>query len=224
MVINSKPDKWARSYYELFDPCERDHGIAALREWTASIERDPSKIPWAILTIDDCVLAPLHAYQVERNAAGIEHFKKEREHWQKKGIENHPPKRLITTSEEAAVKFSTAANNVREAWEQKKLLPARINLLFAELERTWTEFIIHGSAHLMYYDLPTKRKQNSESAKGPRVGRQKIDRGALESKATILLATGTEKHNLVGVLAPIFNVSQKAIRDALPEKFKKKRS
>ena len=214
------------AYYELFDPSLRDHGIEALKGWTQSVECDPLNVPWAIQTIDDCLITPLHSYLVEQNAAGIARFKQERERWKKRGIENHPAKRLVTTSEQAAVKFSAAAHDVREAWEQKKLLPARVNHLFAELERCWTEFIICGSAHLMYYDLPTKRKQNSESAKVPRVAGRKIDRVALNRAAATYLATGTEKQNLVSKLAQNekYPFSKKAIRDALSPKFKKKGS
>lgn len=226
MAPNLKPDKWAQTYYELFDPSERDHGIAALKQWTESVKRNTSQIPWAVETIDDCLIAPLQSYLVEKNSAEIARFDKEREYWKKQGIENHPVKRLITTSEKAAVKFSTAAYDVREAWQQNKLSPARINHLFAELERTWTEFIIQGSAHLMYYDLPTKRKQNSESAKVPRIAARKIDRVALDRAAATYLATGTEKQNLVSKLAQNekFPFSKKAIRDALSPKFKKKGS
>ena len=212
------------AYYELFDPYLRDHGIAALKEWTDTVSRDPSMLPWAVKTIEDCLLAPLNSYLVERHAAGMARFKKEREHWKKKGIENHPPKRSITTAEEAAVKFSTAANDLREAWEQNRLLASRVKNLFLELERCWTEFIVCGSAHLMYHDLPVTRKRHSDAAKKPRFVSRKIDRDELEKNAATMLATGTEQHNLVGKLAEKFKVSPKAIRDALPPKFKKKSS
>jgi hypothetical protein len=212
-TISPQKQHWT----DLFDPYLRDHVVDLMRNnWLKrriiSVD-DPRAVAQ---TIDQELLSLLCIYVSECKEKTQKSFLKEREYWAKRGIQDHPRAAPTTTNVVAAFEFMITAQALIDAWQEKRSTEKRLNELIGALETSWTNFIVEGAASRVYHDLPKEKKQRSDAAKKPRKARQIIDRVELEKHAKLLLATGKERHEIAGILAPKFGVTTKAIRNALP--------
>jgi hypothetical protein len=218
--VSTKHTAQTKAWTELFDPCERDHAIESIRRWVErrTLGYDDPKA--ASETIKEQIQMPLDAYVCEHNKLARKRFDQDRAEWLERGIKDHP--REIAESENviAAQSLLRASEQLSQTWQKPSATAVRLNNLIDDVFQCWTEFIVHGAASKMYHDAPKIKKQRVNAAKRPRKSARKIDRHLLATRAKSLLDTGKEKHELATLLAPKFGVSARAIRDALPIKFK----
>jgi len=191
--------EWQSHWSQLFDTGERDAAISAAGNaffWMQNdAERHDPKVYAS--TLEKLICEPLTQYVKEIDSRKL---------------------RGVTEGQPAALNLMRVVYDVSEALTSRKLLPARVDYLLAEMHIKWDEFIIAGAASRMYHDIPIELERKGRNAAGGKKSaeqRRKITVSELKVKIAQFSKDGvTDKREINGKLARHFSVTPAAIRKA----------